>query len=184
VRCQWERREREEERRPRSRAPEVNYRCSFLHPLSRLPQARSRGGRVFLRFFLWVSITISYVLSCVISLVRIILLGNRPGQRSKGSSQRAAIARTADGKHGQKVRRHSLDRLKASMNKQKQRPRLGGWSSAGDGGVSAPEMKGFLRSPDSITVVAVDLCRHDYDVLARYLAINTSESVYDNTLIR
>jgi len=38
-------------------------------------------------------------------------------RRAKGSLQRAAIARTAAGKRS-KVRRHSLDRLHASMTKQ------------------------------------------------------------------
>jgi len=37
----------------------------------------------------------------------------------QGSLQRAATARTADGKNGQNGRRHSLDRLYASMNKKK-----------------------------------------------------------------
>jgi hypothetical protein len=46
--------------------------------------------------------------------------------------QRATTARTADGKAGQKVRRHSLDRLHASMNKQNKTVRfVSAWSLAG-----------------------------------------------------
>jgi len=41
------------------------------------------------------------------------------GGGQKGNLQRAATARTADGKNGQNVRRHSLDMLNASMIKPK-----------------------------------------------------------------
>jgi len=48
------------------------------------------------------------------SLVRV-TFGTGLGGGQKGNLQRAATARTADGKNGQNVRRHSLDRLNASM---------------------------------------------------------------------
>jgi len=47
------------------------------------------------------------------------LLGTGLGGGQKERLQRAATARTVDGKSGQRVRRHSLVNLNASMIKQK-----------------------------------------------------------------
>jgi len=60
-------------------------------------------------------------LSFVISLGRLLSSWDRPGGMAKESLQRAAIARTAAGKRSKNVRRHSLDRLHASMIKQKKK---------------------------------------------------------------
>jgi len=59
------------------------------------------------------------LLSFMISLVRTLSSWDRPGRRAKVSLQRAATARTADGKNWVNVRRHYLYRSHASMNKQK-----------------------------------------------------------------
>jgi len=96
-----ERREWEEEREAeaearvlRTRAPGRNLRCSSPHPRSWHRQARTRG-RVTLFFcsffcpflcnFPWGASTLCW---------------DRPGRRAKGSLQRAATTRTADGKNG------------------------------------------------------------------------------------
>jgi len=47
-------------------------------------------------------------------LCRLFSLGTDLGRGQKGSLKRAATARTAGGKNGRKVRRHSIDRLDAS----------------------------------------------------------------------
>jgi len=95
---------------------------------------RREGGvggesRFFLLFHLsesFLSAAVSFAFSSVrtlslsfVSLVRTTSSWDRLGRRVKGSLQRAATARTADGKNGQNVHRHSLDRLYASMIKQK-----------------------------------------------------------------
>jgi len=48
------------------------------------------------------------LLSFMIPLVRTLSSWDRPGRKAKGSLQRAATARTADGKNWVNVRRHEL----------------------------------------------------------------------------
>jgi hypothetical protein len=68
---------------------------------------------------------LSFVISFVISLVRHLSSWDRPGRMAEGSLRRAATVRTAAGKRFKKVRRHSLDRLHASMIKQKKKSHTG-----------------------------------------------------------
>jgi len=77
--------------------------------------------------------------------VRISTSWDRPGRRAKGSVQTAANVRTADGKNGQNVRRHSLHSLYASMVKQKKRTHsqtlyARNVSVAEDGNIDAPDI--------------------------------------------
>jgi len=51
---------------------------------------------------------------------------DKPGRRAIGELATSATERTADGKYGQNVRRHSLDGLYASMIKQKKKRQCGG----------------------------------------------------------
>jgi len=66
-------------------------------------------------FFLSFLVTISYVLSFVIPLVRIYSFSGQAWAEAKGNLQRAAhIARAAAGNQTNNVCRHSLHRLNAS----------------------------------------------------------------------
>ena len=108
-------------RRLRSWAPGGSYHCSIPRLTSWRPRGRSReAGCAFFCFFLLL----------FIMPARLLLFCNflgahhnflRQAWRAKGSLQRAATARTADGKTGRDVRCHSLDRLYASMIKQKKK---------------------------------------------------------------
>jgi len=103
---EWERRDRREaeERVPRGNwVPGRKYRRSYPRPPWH-PQKTRISGRIALSF------VTSFALAspfgddsiCDLSLVRILSSWGRPGRRAKGSLQRAACARTADGKNGQK----------------------------------------------------------------------------------
>jgi len=82
-------------------------RCSSQHPRSWCRQARTRGRAV------------PFFCSLFCSFLKLLSRGTGLGGGQKGSLQRAATARTADGKTGQNVRRHDLYRSNASMIKQK-----------------------------------------------------------------
>ena len=69
----------------------------------------------------------SSVSSFVVPWCASYLLGIGLGGGQKGSLQRAATTRTAEGKNGGNVRRHSLDRLNASMIKPKKIILHGTW---------------------------------------------------------
>ena len=95
-----------------------SYNCSYPRP----PQTRTMG-RAELSFVPFFCLSGSFVFfSFVISLGATHIRGTGLGGGPKGSLQRAATAKTADGKTGQNVRRHSLDRLLASMIKQNKKP--------------------------------------------------------------
>ena len=81
---------------------------------------RRRGLRDGTRFPLFFLVVRTLFFSFVISLVRCTSSWDRPGRRAEGRGELAArrLARTADGRPGQNVRRHSLDGLYASMIKQ------------------------------------------------------------------
>jgi len=143
-------REREEGRRAETEmlgaAEEVvlgrSYRCSYPHPLSWHPQTRFRGRAVppFCSFFCSPLIWICFLCD----LLGAPISWGRPGRRATGSLQRAATARTADEKTGQKVRRHSLVRLYASMNKQEKISRSSAYH-CGSFAVSVPQVSGVRR---------------------------------------
>ena len=105
-------------------ALERSYRCSYPHPPSWHPPSTRRTGALFfcsfcsdfsfLRSLFWIRLFFF-----AISLLPVLSSWDRPGRRAKEGLQRTTTARTADAKHGQKVRRHSLDRLHASINIQK-----------------------------------------------------------------
>jgi len=63
----------------------------------------------------------SLFFSFVISSVRIYSLSGQAWAEGKGGLQRAAFARTADGKPGKNECRHSLHRLYTSMINQKKK---------------------------------------------------------------
>jgi hypothetical protein len=95
-----ERREREEEGRAEAEELGGNNPCSSPRPPSWRPRTRFRERA-----------TVSFLLSLRSTS------WDRPGQRAKGSLQRAAIARTADRKTGQFVSRHDLSIISRSFRR-------------------------------------------------------------------
>jgi len=85
-----------------------NRHCSYPRPTSWNPQERSRR----------VPLSLSFVVSLVVSLVRVVSFWDRPGRRAKGRLQRAATARTADRKRTvHNLAMISIGRMRV-MNKQ------------------------------------------------------------------
>jgi len=114
-----ERREQEEEQSVQAEELGAGEELPLFLPTPRSwhPRTRSRGwAHLSLVPLLSLSVSISFGVSFVISLVRIDSFLRQAWAGGRGVHY-AATARTADGKPGQKVRRHRLDRLNASTIK-------------------------------------------------------------------